>query len=69
MTTTPATMNALWNAAGRTAVINGEARTIVSVRACYGRLLRLRLDRPLSNYSYTSFTATPANVGSILLAD
>ena len=64
----PATMNALWNATGRTVRIEGETRTIVSRRLCYGGAIQLDLDRPLRGMTSTLFSVSPSNLGLVLLA-
>tara|TARA_B100000900_G_scaffold355509_1_gene324782 strand:+ start:318 stop:527 length:210 start_codon:yes stop_codon:yes gene_type:complete len=66
---TPATMNSLWNSTGRTVQIEGETRTIISRRLCYGGSIQLKLDRPLRGRTSTLFTADPSTLGLILLAE
>jgi hypothetical protein len=67
MTKHPATMNALWNSTGRTAIIEGQTRTIVSRRLCYGTSISLTLDRPLDGCSSRLFTVEPSNLHVVCL--
>ena len=64
---TPATMNSLWNSTGRTVQIEGETRTIISRRICYGGSIQLKLDRPLRGRTSTLFNVDPVNLPDILL--
>ena len=64
---TPATMNSLWNSTGRTVQIEGETRTIISRRLCYGGSIQLKLDRPLRGRTSTLFNVDPVNLPDILL--
>ena len=64
---TPTTMNSLWNSTGRTVQIEGETRTIISRRLCYGGSIQLKLDRPLRGRTSTLFNVDPVNLPDILL--
>ncbi len=67
MTKHPATMSALWNSTGRTAIIEGQTRTIVSRRLCYGASIQLTLDRPLDGRSSRLFTVELSNLHVVCL--
>lgn len=62
-----ATMNALWNTTGRTAIIKGQTRIIVARRLCYGAAIQLTLNRPLDGCSSRLFTVEPSNLHTIVL--
>jgi hypothetical protein len=69
MTKHPATMNALchFTVIGRTAIIQGQTRTIVSCRLCYGASISLELDCPLEGCSSPLFTVEPSNLHEVFL--
>ena len=63
----PATMNSLWGSTGRTVRIDGETRTIVRRRICYGASIQLKLDRPLKGCTSTLFTVGPSDLYRVLI--
>jgi hypothetical protein len=67
--TTPATLDTTWTAAGRTVIIQGEIRTIISLRLCYGASINLTLNTPLTGNTSKLYTVDESNVGSVLLVN
>ena len=66
---TAATMNTIWSAAGKSVVIEGETRSVLSRRLCYGMSIEITLDRPLSGCSSRLYTVTPSNVATVQIVD